>query len=282
MGEAEQRLIVAGKLAVPELVYLGNLMDMLVQDENFSVAEKDAMEASKKNLICDYLDNKHDIEKKPAGLDTTETEVNLILRRDLNSVYHILLAETGRYQSDWDFIEPSGALDPSKRKLFPGMQIYLEDIRSPFNVGAMFRAAEFFGVEKIWLSPLCTDPHHKRAERTAMGCVDVLPWERLPESDSLHTLKTSFIEDGNPFLFTMETGGVPLEDFHFPKQGIMIVGSEELGVSPAALAAADSSLGRVSIPAYGAKGSLNVSVAFGIVVQAWATTLCKARFVKHA
>jgi TrmH family RNA methyltransferase len=53
----------------------------------------------------------------------------------------------------------------------------------------------------------------------------------------------------------------------------MIVGSEELGVSPQALAAADASLGRVSIPTWGAKGSLNVSVAFGIALQAWAFQL---------
>jgi TrmH family RNA methyltransferase len=53
----------------------------------------------------------------------------------------------------------------------------------------------------------------------------------------------------------------------------MIAGSEELGVSPAALAAADASLGRVSIRTYGAKGSLNVSTAFGIVMQAWVAAL---------
>jgi len=50
---------------------------------------------------------------------------------------------------------------------------------------------------------------------------------------------------------------------------MLIAGSEELGVSPRALAAADASLGRVSIPVYGAKASLNVSVAFGIALQAW-------------
>ena len=55
----------------------------------------------------------------------------------------------------------------------------------------------------------------------------------------------------------------------------MIIGSEELGVSPNALARADASLGRVSIPILGAKGSLNVSVAFGIAMHAWAAVLQK-------
>jgi TrmH family RNA methyltransferase len=64
-----------------------------------------------------------------------------------------------------------------------------------------------------------------------------------------------------------------MEQFSFPLRGIMIAGSEELGVSPEALAAADASLGRVSIPSFGAKGSLNVSTAFGIAMQAWSSKL---------
>jgi TrmH family RNA methyltransferase len=151
------------------------------------------------------------------------------------------------------------------------MTVYLEDIRSPFNVGAMFRTAESFGAEKILLSPLCADPRHPRAERSAMGCVDLLPWERrdLFADDAA----TGDAPPPAAPLFALETGGTPLDDFPFPRRGLMIVGSEELGVSPAALAAADASLGRVSIPSYGAKGSLNVSVAFGIVMRAWARSI---------
>ena len=112
-----------------------------------------------------------------------------------------------------------------------------------------------------------------------MGCVDVLPWERLPydpfAADIAARKETEFYAPcffQGPF-FTLETGGAPLEDFSFPSRGIMIAGSEELGVSPRALVAADASLGRVTIPTRGAKGSLNVSVAFGIVMQAWAAAL---------
>jgi TrmH family RNA methyltransferase len=128
----------------------------------------------------------------------------------------------------------------------------------------MFRAAESFGAEKVFLSPFCADPRHPRAERSAMGCVDVLPWERR---EFFNTADTAGC--GCP-VFALETGGTSLADFSFPRKGLLIAGSEELGVSPTALAAADASLGRVTIPCYGAKGSLNVSVAFGIVMQAWA------------
>jgi len=256
--EAEKRFVVFGRLETEEAEYLGNMMESLAEDESFSPAQRDAIKSAQAILVT-------------AG-DGKE------IRRALNTVYHVLLEETGRYQADWDFIESSGALNPAKRHPFPGMQVYLEDIRSPFNVGSMFRAAESFGAEKLWLSPLCADPRHKRALRTAMGCVEVLPWERFPH-DPFVGPETSLSKTALPFskdpIFTMETGGIPLADFPFPPRGILIAGSEELGVSPRALAAADASLGRVTIPTRGAKGSLNVSVAFGIVMQAWAAQLAK-------
>lgn len=186
------------------------------------------------------------------------------LRRALNTVKHLLLAETGKDQADWDFTADNGKLDVEKRQIFYGMQVYFEDIRSPFNVGAMFRTAESFGVEKIFLSPFCADPRHRRAERTAMGCIDIVPWQRQDFFSAEEPPKFPFP------VFALETGGTPINEFPFPQRGLLIAGSEELGVSPRALAAADASLGRVSIPIYGAKASLNVSAAFGIALQAWA------------
>ena len=245
-GDAERRLLALGRMAPEEAAYLGDLADMLAYDEAFSPAATDALKTASASF------------KKPTVIAET--------RRAINAMHHLLLAETGRFAADWDFMESGGALDPSKRHPFSGMQAYLEDIRSPFNVGAMFRAAESFGAEKLWLSPLCADPRHKRAERSAMGCVDILPWERLAP-DTLNAFLS-----GRP-VFALETGGIPIADFKFPPGGILIAGSEELGVSPPALEAADASLGRVTIPAWGAKASLNVAVAFGIAMNAWAAQL---------
>ena len=252
IGEAEIQLVSQGFLDETLAQYLAAVTSLLAESENFSPQQEKALITAQNTLSAADVSEKNTI------------------RRALNTAYHVLLSETGRYRSDWDFISDGGALDAACRTTFPAMQVYFEDIRSPFNVGAMFRAAESFGAEKIWLSPLCADPGHKRARRTAMGSVDIMPWERLPgdpfESERNHL---SFALP----VFALETGGVPLYDFPFPAQGVLIAGSEELGVSPRALAAADSSLGRVSIPTHGAKGSLNVSVAFGIVMQAWAATL---------
>ncbi|GHU79275.1 RNA methyltransferase [Spirochaetia bacterium] len=255
-GDFESRLIRNDSLTSAEIQYVTEILTLLARDAAFPPAAIQAILAVQESLTASITGD------APADADD--------LRRSLNTVRHILLAETGHYPADWDFIGADGALDSAKRRPFPGMRVYLEDIRSPFNVGAMFRSAESFGAEKILLSPLCADPHHPRSERTAMGCVDALPWERLP----LDALKGP--------VFALETGGIDLAEFPFPGaspdvpvQGTMIVGSEELGVSPAALAMADASLGRVSITTYGAKGSLNVSTAFGIAMQKWAEVLAK-------
>ncbi|MDR2181452.1 MAG: TrmH family RNA methyltransferase, partial [Treponema sp.] len=190
--------------------------------------------------------------------DVSAADTEAAVLRWVNGVRHRLAAETGRFCADWDFIDHEGRLDAARRGCFAGMCVYLEDIRSPYNVGAMFRSAESFGAERVYLSPRCADPLHPRAQRTAMGCTGVLPWERreLPELAGPR--------------FALESGGTALRDFTFPRRGILIAGSEELGVSPAALLSAAGSWGRVTIPHYGAKASLNVSAAFAIVMQAWA------------
>ena len=254
---AENRLCSAGPgiFTPAELAFFADVSKLLEADALFPANVQKAFEeaSSAFKAVSAFA-----VSGKSEALPTVQ------LRRALNNVKHLLLAATGRDQSDWDFTAFDGKLDPAGRRVFKGMSVYMEDIRSPFNVGAMFRSAEIFGVEKIFLSQFCADPRHRRAERTAMGCVDIVPWERCD----------FFACEENPSppcpIFALETGGIPIDKFPFPRQGLLIAGSEELGVSPNALAAADASLGRVSIPVYGAKASLNVSVAFGIALQAWA------------
>jgi TrmH family RNA methyltransferase len=181
------------------------------------------------------------------------------LHRGLNALRHCLLRVLRAEPAEWDLVSrESGLLDRTGTDVLP-FSVYLEDIRSPFNVGSIFRTAEAFGGERILLSPRTPPPTHPRAERTARGATLVLPWE-VAELDSLH---------GRSDIFALELGGTPLERFHFPSRGIVLLGSEELGLSPEALAIADAAQGRVTIPLAGAKRSLNVSVAFGILMHAW-------------
>lgn len=180
------------------------------------------------------------------------------LRRALNRTRHALLARLGAEPAEWDLLEPGGGLDASSRRVLP-LTLFLEEVRSPFNVGAMFRAAEAFGVERVLLSAATASPLHPRALKTSRGAVSVLPWEQV----GLEALRE---REG---LVALELNGTPLDRFRFPERGVLLVGSEELGLSPEALRLAEASAGRVSIPMAGAKRSLNVAVACGIVLQAW-------------
>lgn len=188
------------------------------------------------------------------------------LFRACNRARHGLLAAIGTFPAEWDLIlRESAPLDPSARRFYPGVMAYAEDIRSPFNVGSIFRTAEAFGAERLFVSPLCVSPEHPRSLRSAMGCTEYLSWETKELRD---------LPEGLP-VFALETGGTPIDEFDFPQKGIVIIGSEELGVSPEGLARAD--YGRVSIPMTGIKASLNVGVAFGVLMQAWTSYLaCSA------
>ncbi len=185
-------------------------------------------------------------------------------RRVCNLARNALLAIIGTFPAEWDLvIAPHSNTNQTieKRDFYKGVCVYAEDIRSPFNVGSIFRTAEAMGCEKVYISPLCTDPAQSKAQRSAMGCIDTLGWTRC----SLEELPKELP------VFVLETGGTPIQEFKFPKEGIVIIGSEELGVSPEALKRA--SYGRVSIPMKGLKASLNVGVAFGILMQAWVDSL---------
>ena len=190
------------------------------------------------------------------------------LLRALNDLRHVLMRVSGQAPADWDlhdYLSPPlpGLGDPraEPRQFLPGLKVYLEDIRSPFNVGSILRTAEALGFEEVLLSPNCADPRHSRAARSSMGAVDMIPWRRhrLEDLPSTETI------------FALELGGSPLREFSFPKQGILILGSEELGVSGPALSLAGER--RVSIPMRGIKASINVAVAFGIAAQAWVSSI---------
>ena len=185
--------------------------------------------------------------------------------RIFNSLRHILLTHLKEEPADWDLLsydksDTNNAMKKN-RTIFP-FEVFLDDIRSPFNVGSIFRSSESFGVNRILLSPGTASPSHRRAIRTSMGCTDIIPWESVGEADLRPLLE-------NKNIFALELNGTPIDQFNFPNTGIAIIGSEELGVSPEYLKIADKSFGRVSIPMGGVKGSINVSVAFGILMYNW-------------
>ena len=220
--------------------YLKQLFDVILDDVNIYAQKK----------IKDWCNNSQ-----------IENKKNVI-----NAVRHSLYETTGYSPSEWDLILPStnglqDELNDFRRFYFKNLFIYAEDIRTPFNIGSIFRTAESFGVEKIFLSEHCVSPENPKAKRVAMGTTDYLKWEHIAV-EKLPNLP----------IIALETGGEDITNFHFPKEGIAVVGNEELGISAEILKKADSI---VSIQMYGIKASINVSVAFGILMQKWTETITK-------
>jgi len=208
--------------------------------------------------------------RDPKLPEEDKTELNKLLKtepldelRICNFARNSLLRIIGTFPAEWDLIiaPHTASTDKNgtvrKRDFFPGVCVYAEDIRSPFNIGSIFRTAEAMGAEKVFISPHCINPEQPRAIRSGMGCIETMGWEQLALDELPQDLP----------VFALETGGTDINEFKFPEKGICIIGSEELGVSPEALARAK--YGTVTIPMKGLKASLNVGVAFGILMQKW-------------
>ncbi|MCR5761244.1 MAG: TrmH family RNA methyltransferase [Sphaerochaetaceae bacterium] len=190
----------------------------------------------------------------------TEDEFKSLAFR-LEDYSQALLTRLGAEPSDWDFTDDSGDLDVSRRTIQDKILI-LDRLRSPYNVGAVFRSADSFGIKKIILVEGSASPEHQRARRTARGTTETVEWTFMSEEEVVRLLKT--YKEGE--VLALELGGENINTFSFPVRGAAVLGSEEFGISPEILGCCT---GRITIPMAGTKGSLNVSVAAGILLQAW-------------
>ncbi len=178
----------------------------------------------------------------------------------------ILETELGVSVGDWDLQSPGDRTQPARRF---DLSVWLEDLRSPFNVGSILRSAEALGFSRVFLSERCPGVDHPRVRRTAMGAETHL---RVTTA-TLESLKNQWVGP----VFALELGGTEVGKVIFPSGGLLLLGSEELGLSPEALAWAESRHGRITVPLYGTKASLNVGVAFGIAASAWAEAASKVQ-----
>ncbi|MFN3839577.1 MAG: RNA methyltransferase [Cyclobacteriaceae bacterium] len=141
--------------------------------------------------------------------------------------------------------------------------IVLDNIRSLHNVGSVFRTADAFRIQKIYLTGITGKPPHREIHKTALGATESVSWEYLEKpKEAVARLKT----EGFTIIVVEQTdASMPLQTFVPPSnQNICLVfGNEIHGVSEEVIALADIAL---EIPQSGTKHSLNVAVCAGIVV----------------
>jgi tRNA G18 (ribose-2'-O)-methylase SpoU len=147
------------------------------------------------------------------------------------------------------------------REPFLPVTVILNNIRSLYNVGSIFRTADGVGVEKIWLCGLTGYPPQSQISKTALGAEDRIPWDyRQDVLPLVHQLKAQGYQ---LILLEQMDKSTPYWDFQPQPPTCLIVGNEIEGVSEELIGLCD---GAVDIDMAGLKNSLNVAVAFGIVV----------------
>lgn len=162
-----------------------------------------------------------------------------------------------RYEAGRDLPAPRGARDE-------GLAVVLDDLRSQWNVGAIFRTAEALGWGRVHLVGITPMPPAPGLVRVALGAERQLPWDYHARAlDLLDQLEGDGYE---VWLLEQTDDAVPLAQLEaaLPERLALVVGNEVGGVSPELLAACPR---RVAIPLAGRKASLNAAVAFGIAAQ---------------
>ena len=141
--------------------------------------------------------------------------------------------------------------------------VVLDNVRSQHNIGAVFRTADAFCLQGVWLCGICCCPPNNEIHKTALGAELTVDWKYFEQTlDAVKALQ----EDGY-MVYAIEQahGATMLNDLQLPKhqKTAIIMGHEVFGVQQEVVDAAD---GCIEIPQYGTKHSLNVSVTAGIVM----------------
>ena len=141
--------------------------------------------------------------------------------------------------------------------------VVLDNVRSQHNIGAVFRTADAFRLQGVWLCGICCCPPNNEIHKTALGAELTVDWRYFEHTlDAVRALQ----EDGyTVFAIEQAHGSTLLQDMQLPKnqKTAIIMGHEVFGVQQEVVDAAN---GCIEIPQYGTKHSLNVSVTAGIVM----------------
>ncbi len=137
----------------------------------------------------------------------------------------------------------------------------LENVRSAYNVGSVFRTADAFLIEAIYITGYTAKPPHKEIKKTALGAEETVTWKYFPSAkEAIHELK----ENGyRVFAVEQVENSISLEKFDAEDKVAVIFGNEVSGVEQSTIALCD---GTLEIPQLGMKHSLNIATAAGVVL----------------
>jgi tRNA G18 (ribose-2'-O)-methylase SpoU len=140
--------------------------------------------------------------------------------------------------------------------------VVLENIRSAYNVGSVFRTADAFLLEGIYICGYSARPPHKEIKKTALGAEETVHWKHFKTtSEAIAVLRA---EEYKIFAVEQVVNSISLENFKGGSHKIAVIfGNEVTGVEQPTIQLCD---GCVEIPQLGMKHSLNIATAAGVVL----------------
>ncbi len=141
--------------------------------------------------------------------------------------------------------------------------LVLDNVRSALNVGAAFRTADAFALERIFLCGITATPPHREILKTAIGATESVEWVYF--KDSITAFQQLKNENYSTIAIEQAEDSISLQDFDIQKDlsYALILGNEVKGVSQAIMDVVDYC---IEVPQFGTKHSLNVSVCAGVVL----------------
>lgn len=150
--------------------------------------------------------------------------------------------------------------------------VVVDNVRSLWNVGSIFRTADACGVERLVLTGITGCPPRPEIHKTALGAEEAVDWDY--RSETAAALRDLTDAGYTPVALESGPGAIPIDAVEWPRRVCLVVGNEVAGV---ALAGIEDCALQVSIPMLGVKQSLNVAVAFGIAAHRVACALGRSR-----
>lgn len=140
------------------------------------------------------------------------------------------------------------------------LTLVLDNVRSLYNIGSIFRTADGLLIEKIYLCGICGKPPNKEIEKVALGAVETVPWEYFEETaDCLKKLRS---EGKSIWALELTDQSKNYRKTKYELPLALVVGNEIDGINENILACCD---GAIDIPMLGRANSLNVATATAIV-----------------
>ena len=141
--------------------------------------------------------------------------------------------------------------------------VILDNVRSLNNVGSIFRSADAFRIQHIYLCGITATPPHKDIQKTALGSTEAVDWSYA--KDTLAVVEKLQSVNVKVMAIEQAENATVLQDFYPNNQSIyaLVFGHEVKGVNQAVVNQCD---GVIEIPQYGTKHSLNIAVSGGVVL----------------